>query len=177
MKKTLKIILFVGLGILMFFLGVTWLYPYSFFSINKTVTFEPYLNGVKHYRKDIQVIKNTYQSNDQIQPIFAMYEQKWLIREKKTQLKYDDIDMILKKVKLGRESLTQLDLESIQPNEKEDKDILIRECLTFEKDIKEIKNSRNYSRMKIIKQYSDLNAGFDTSIKVFGDFYKNYVRD
>ncbi|WP_088068008.1 hypothetical protein [Gottfriedia luciferensis] len=145
--------------------------------MNKTVTFEPYSDGLEIYRKDIQNIQYTFQPNGEIQSILAMYEQKWLISEKKTKLKYDELDLILKKVKKAREGLTQLDLGTIHPNEKEDRDILIGECLTFEKNIEEIKYNRNYSRMKIIKKYSNLAAGFDTSIVVFGDFYKKYVKD
>ncbi|GGI11763.1 hypothetical protein [Gottfriedia solisilvae] len=65
--STKRVIQIGGLGILLLFLGVTWFYPYSFFSLKKSVTYEPYVVAVKGYKNMVNKIKQTVEPTDKIQ--------------------------------------------------------------------------------------------------------------
>jgi len=174
--STKRVILIGGLGILLLFLGVTWFYPYSFLSLKKSVTYEPYVVAVKDYRKMVDEFKQRYEANDKIQPVLALYEQTWLLSEKNVEMTVEDIDVMLKKVKEARSSLLQLDLGSISPYEIEDRNILLGNCDSFEKDLESIKKHKTHSRMKIDREYHNLMAGFMTSVHVFIEFYEIYEK-
>ncbi|PGS56556.1 hypothetical protein [Bacillus sp. AFS041924] len=176
-KSTKRVIQIGGLGIFILFLGITWFYPYSFFSLKKSVTYEPYGVAVKDYKKMVNEVKQTVEPNDPIQPILNLYEQNWLMSEKNVSMTVEDIDEMLKKVKEARSSLIQLDLGTISPYEVEDRNILLGNCDSFKKHMENIKKHKTHTRMKINREYHNLMAGFMTSVHVFVEFYEIYEKD
>ncbi|WP_129692136.1 hypothetical protein [Gottfriedia acidiceleris] len=178
MKKSTKIIILVVVGIVMLFLGiVTWFFPYSFFSVNKSVTYDPYNVAVKDYEKGIDDFKKNYEIDKQTQSILNMYEQTWLLSENKVRMKYEDLGGMLNKVQVARKKLRQINLGTISPQEKENRSIIIGNCDVFEKWIEDIKKHKTDSKMKINREYQSMMAGYITSFQIFVEFYEIYEKD
>ncbi|WP_409292923.1 hypothetical protein [Peribacillus sp. SCS-37] len=121
-------------------------------------------------------MKKTYKPNQDTKPILNMYEQRWLVSEKKVPMTYKNLDVMLKTVKEARRSLRTLELGAISTNGRELRTMLIGNCDSFEKDIEKIKKNHLSTRENIHHQYHSLTAGFLTSFQLFIDFYKEYVK-
>lgn len=123
MTKKARFIIFSLLGLMsiigIFIFIMTWFYPYSFFSVQKSYDYEPYYissNGAE-YSELINEFKNSYENDleadsinkdtnltvDRTQYVLPLFEQEWLVS--KEPLPFDELklDTILLKVKQSKE--------------------------------------------------------------------------
>ncbi|WP_397538552.1 hypothetical protein [Rummeliibacillus pycnus] len=181
MKKnnTLKIWF---IAILLALVAENWFYPYSFLSFNKSVTHDEGNSVVQQYLQDLSDFKSIYIiepesdiTTDRIQYILQMYEQKWLISKKPVNMKFNELDIILIKVRENREILLDLAFrENYSPMAKQYLKESIQFCFELEEKIQELKNSYFNSRITLKRQYRNLHGEFISSFDMFVSFYKAY---
>ncbi|PGS46519.1 hypothetical protein [Bacillus sp. AFS041924] len=177
MKKDL-FVKFLGV-ILIFIILVTWFYPYSFFSFNKSITYDEDNLVIKDYLKEIDDFKKYYNSqtkedltNNRTQFILQMYEQDWLISKKPIKIKYQDLDKILLEVKESRQIM--MDLAFQETYSKDSKEFLkyaIESCITIENSIEELKHSKYHSRKTINRQFRNIHRSIIGNFDLFVTFY------
>lgn len=184
-KKNIKRILlvFICVGVL-FLIGVNWFYPYSFISINKSISYNADTVVVKQYQKDLKDFKNSYNkvlnkapkdnlTIQRTQFIIQMYDQLWLTSTKPIQMKYQELDTILAEVKEARRILTELAIqESYSKDAKGFLKLTLENCSLIEENLEEIKDSKSHSRSTLNNQLQNLHMRFQSNFGIFKSFYE-----
>ncbi|WP_017382051.1 hypothetical protein [Paenisporosarcina sp. TG-14] len=186
-NKTKKIIIsLVGLFVF-FILIMTWFYPYSVFSIHKSYSFTPDPVVVDGYVKDLNEFKSSYEKDleelrtdstidlttDRTQYLLPLFEQDWLLSKEPVKLSMDDLDNILLQVKNARKTL--LKLLANEDYKKEQRRYLvdsIRNILSLEEEIVDIKTGKAESRKTLKIQFSNLHGSFLNNFLMFEIFYE-----
>jgi hypothetical protein len=186
-KKTAKILAII-LGILaVTILSISWIYPYSTFSIHKSYNYKPDPVVTSGYVEDLNNFKNTYEeisSKDgfnltvsRTQYILPMFEQDWLINTdsvKMDDLKLEAIEMEVKKV---RTLLLQLAFSEEYPADgKEQLGYTLNNVIALGDFINDIQNRKaNESRHILHNEYSNLQMNFVSTLMTFVTFYERAV--
>lgn len=183
--KKIFILLIIAFGL--FVIGGTWFYPYSSFSIKKSISFNADNIVVKDYLKDLNDFKKIYNmnkqnkddiTNDRTQYILQMYEQNWLISKKPVRMEYQDLDTILIEVKETRRNLMDLAFkETYSEFTKSYLKYTIEDCLEIEESIMKLKTSQTHSRKTLNLQYRNLQNDFKSNLDIFVSFYREYQKE
>lgn len=183
-KNVSRILLvFICVGVL-FLIGVNWFYPYSFISINKSISYNADNVVVKQYQKDLKDFKNSYYKElskvpkdnltiQQTQFIIQMYDQPWLTSTKPIQMKYQELDTILFEVKEARRILTELAIqETYSKDAKGFLKLTLENCSLIEENLEEIIDSKSHSRSNLNSQLHILHMSFMSNFDIFKSFYE-----
>jgi hypothetical protein len=182
MKKITRIILVIAFLLV---ISVNWFFPYSFLSLNKSVSYKPDSEVVRDYVKDLnhfkKILKNDKQDNVtsiRSQDILQVYEQKWFMSEKAVKMKYEDIDSILLEIKNVRQILMDLAFkETYSEVTKKYLQATIEQSMLIEENIIELKNSKGYSRSTINRQYYNLHVRHIDNFRMFTSFYEEFKKE
>lgn len=181
MSKRPTRISLVFLGVIaLFILAVTWFYPYSFFSIYKTYSYQPDSVMTKEYKQDVDNFKRTSQihsKNDltskKTKDILKIFEQDWLTHEKKSKMSTQELDAMLLEVKEARGILLDLSIqENYSKQEREYFVDSIKSLVELEEKINDIRNGESQSRRTLDTQFHNLHTSFISNFKAFTTFYQ-----
>jgi hypothetical protein len=92
--KTMNRIFLILVGFfVIFFIVMTWFYPFSFFSIHKSYTYsadpvvvKEYVQDLKKFKKSNDLFVKDNLTTNRVQYILHMYEQNWLLSKKSTNI-------------------------------------------------------------------------------------------
>ena len=179
--KSIK--LFVsGLLLLICFFIVNTVYPYSFFSFGKVITYNADNSIVQDYNKVLSNLKMHFETNNnkdlnKTEYILDMFKQKWLVSENEVKIRYHDLDKMLNEVKKSRDILIEY---ALLGNYSEiEKDFLkksIEQCFFVEENIYQLKNSKHYTRAAIKRQLHNLHINFANILDSYSTFFYEYVK-
>jgi hypothetical protein len=181
MSRISKSIILISIGIVaIFFLGMTWFFPYSFFSIYKSYSYKPDSIVVKEYVKDLNNFKSTFEENsrndltdNRLHHSLQIFEQDWLINGNATKMGEQEIDSMLFEVKEVRQSLLSLVAQEEYSKEERNYLILSLENLLFLKEsIRDFKYSKSASRRELHRQFSNINMRFISNFDAPTTFYE-----
>lgn len=181
MRNRTRVIIIGSIGITATIISViTWIYPYSPLSFNKSYTYHPSPKVVQGYVEDINDVKREQSEKTEVdlkkhkvQQVLEMFEQEWLISIDSTKMNEQKLSIILHKVKNSREHLLNLVVQ--QNYKKEEKDYLISSIealLVLEDSITDIKHNTKLSRSNLDTRFSNLHMDFINSFYVFGNFIR-----
>ncbi|TKD72343.1 hypothetical protein [Pseudalkalibacillus hwajinpoensis] len=176
----------IGIGIIvLLYVGISWFYPYSELSFNKSLTYhaDPYL--VEDYVQQLNDLTNNYESvsnddmtYDRLQYILQMYDQEWMMSEEPVEINQDDINQIAFEVKEARNLLLSLAFEETYlPNAKMELKHAIENFLAIEESVYELRDSDSYSRDTLQIQYHNLHVMFENSMRMLITFYDRYEEE
>ncbi|MFE6169653.1 hypothetical protein ACFVP8_17540 [Viridibacillus arvi] len=184
MQKKTRINVWVCVAIL-FLISVNWFYPYSFLSVQKTLSFDADNIVVEAYTEELNDFAKNYEfspefnlTTERTQYILQMYEQEWLISKKPVKLKMNDLEAIIMEVKETREILLELAFRETYSHET--KDYLkasLKSCLDLEERIQYLQNSQNNSRSTLTRQFRNIQGEFISNFDLYTSFYESYKSD
>jgi len=169
---------------LVFALGIAWLlYPYSFLSVQKAVSFTSDEFVVQAYNEDLNDFRRIHEENNRedfvnyrTEWIIQMYDQGWLTIEEDTKIHYQELDVMLNEVKNARYFMLELAfLEGYSQEAKEYLKLNIQQCIAIEEAIVELKNARFSSRTALNRQFKNLQSAFTITLDIYVSFYKDYL--
>ncbi|MFC5591417.1 hypothetical protein ACFPRA_21250 [Sporosarcina soli] len=161
---------------------LSWVFPYAFFSVDKSVTYKPDAIFVEQYQQDLQSFKTNEEIGSTDHLIFNrtayimdMFEQDWLLNENGTSMRKADLEEILVQVKNKREHLIELAFHETYSTETKEylKDTL-RHCLALEESIVELKNAKYSSRASLKRRYHNLHMSFVDTFDRYKYFYNEF---
>ncbi|TCN24999.1 hypothetical protein [Mesobacillus foraminis] len=161
-------------------LGVTFLFPYSSLSLNRTVTYDPDNRMVKEYLQSLTDFKDQYKTKKpddataHRNPYFLqLFELKWLTSKEPVQMDHQDLDILLLEVKTARQSLMELAFQESYPvHAKIYLKNTIEGCLELEERIEDLQDSKFRSRATLDRQYRNLHVSFINNLGRYSSFYK-----
>ncbi|WP_117161687.1 hypothetical protein [Paraliobacillus sp. X-1268] len=174
--------------IVIFISIITYLYPYSSFSVNKSYSYQPekvLFNGENYgeiliefkdsYEKDLKADSDSENSNltiDRTRYILPIFEQDWLISDKSVSFDKVKFDIIHSEVQKTREVLlnlvVQVDYTSEQRRYLVD---IIRNLLSLEDNISELKDENYLSRSELNNRLDNIYSEFTNNFRFFVTFY------
>ncbi|MBN8209056.1 hypothetical protein JI666_09900 [Bacillus sp. NTK071] len=186
MRSKLNVIALSIVGmIILFFFGISWFYPYSELSLNKSLTYhaDPYL--VEDYVQQLNDLTNNFESvssedmtNDHLQYLLQMYDQEWMMSEESAKMNQADIDQIALDVKEARNLLLTLAFEeTYSPNVISQLKYVIENCLAIEESVYDLRDSETHSRDTLQTQYHNLHGTFENSLRMLLTFYERYEEE
>jgi len=165
-------------------LGGAWLlYPYSFLSVQKMVSFTSDELVVQEYNENLNDFRGIHEENARedlvnyrTESILQMYNQNWLTNEETVQIHYQDIDTMLNEVKNARSFLLELAfLEGYSQAAKEYLKLNIQQCIAIEEAIIALKNSTFSSKTALNLQLKNLQGAFEITLDTYVSFYQDYL--
>ncbi|RYG72225.1 hypothetical protein EU245_11070 [Lentibacillus lipolyticus] len=170
--------------IIIFISIMTWFYPFSPFSVNKSYSFTPkeVLHNGKTYEEELSEFKAAYEEDlkkdlegdnynptvDRTQYVLPIFEQEWIIGTDSKSLDKDELDRMLFDVEQARETL--LDLVSEGNYNKEEKGYLvdnIKSFLSLEESIRYIRDGKYFSRSELQTLFGNLRGDFRTGFEFY----------
>lgn len=197
MGKKIKIIsLSVGgfIGLIVVFISVmTWFYPYSIFSVDKSYAYEPeqYLYNGKEYEEILSEFKDSYQKDleadmdnksanliiDRTQYILPIFEQEWLVSKSSVPIDETKLDTMLMEVKNARVLLLDLIVQvDLTGEQRDDLVHVIKNFSSLEDSITKLKNEDYASRKELNRQLDSLHSLFIFNFRTYIHFYDFYGR-
>ncbi|WP_408008233.1 hypothetical protein ACJROX_26760 [Pseudalkalibacillus sp. A8] len=191
-KKVKKISWWAGgfiVFIVIFISIMTWFYPYSPFSVNKSYAYKPdkiLFNG-KSYEQILNEFKASYEKDlkadadnkypnltiNRTQYILPIFEQDWLINESSVPIDAMKLDMMLFEVQQVREVLLNLDVQVDYTSEQRRYLVdMIRSIISLEDNIIELQNENYASRKELNRRFDNLYGAFTSNFRRFSSFYK-----
>lgn len=177
MKKKKRWILLLAV-----ILGMAWLYPF-----NQSVVYKKDETAVKAYKADIKVLKETYITHTRklknkdltahrITYFLEMYEQPWLVSEKRVRVNSSTIEEMAWRTRDTREMIIQLlDRETFTPAAEESLFILLNQTIELEHQIETLQY-HTASRLSIEHGLSNLHGSFINHFFLFTAFYNAHVQ-
>lgn len=169
-------------------LFMTWLYPYSLFSINKSYIFTSDPVVADEYNKYLNKFKKSYESDlkaliedtdgefnltvNYTEYILPIFEQEWLVNKEPTKMNIEDLDLMLFELKSIRETVLQLVMN--EHNTVEQSQYLVNSInglLLLEDEIIEIQTGRGQTRAKLNNQFYNLQIGYIDNLQTFKIYY------
>lgn len=177
-KKFLSILLSI---IVISIIILTWFFPFSYFSVYKSYNYNNDSYAVKAYSKKLTEFKKFYNESSiddgttKLSPgIFNMFEQDWLVTKGTFSMNKDSMNAILIDVKNAREHLLELtileDYTSLQRHHLLNS---IKNLLSLEVMIEDIKNQKWETRNTFKTEFHNLQDAFFNSFNIFISFYRN----
>lgn len=165
------------------YLGMAWVYPYSFFSIQKDVSFHSDEMVVQTYNHELHEFRKIHEGNsrkdlvnERTDYIIQLYEQNWLTSEKNVTIYHYDLDTMLNQVKNTRYWLLELAfVDGYTQEAKEYLKLNIEQCMALEAKIMAMQNATFDSKTELNKQLKNLQNQFKFSLNVYTSFYKEYL--
>lgn len=158
---------------------VTWVYPFSLFSVHKSYTYIPDSSIVDSHVKSLNDFKKLYsKSNEDVTTkstpaILQIYEQEWLVNKESVTMNEDKFDSILFKVKSARATLLRLTVQEKYTIEQRSYLLdCIKNMLSLEETILMIKNDKWEPRSTEQRRFHNLQSSFDSSFTLFVSFYE-----
>ncbi|MFG6114885.1 hypothetical protein ACGTN9_06825 [Halobacillus sp. MO56] len=175
---------FLGL-IVSLILIITWFYPYSFFSINKSYTHKPDPVIVDQYVEDLNDFKESYELNinkesatltaNYTQYILPMFEQDWLIYKDSVNMGKRELDNMLFEVKENKRTLMHLLVEEdYTKDQRRDVASSLENLQFLEELIIDIKTEKTSSRSTLNTQFHNLHVHYISTFRMYVSFYKQY---
>lgn len=182
-KKKFSVYIYISIILLVCFSSITWFYPYSILSVQKSVSYNPDNIVIQNYITEVKKFRKIYEENNQndlvnnkTARILQFYEQNWLLREKPIKIHYQDLDLILSETKEVRNILIELTLfEGYSQEAKEYLKLNIQQYLAIEEGLIELKKSKIHSRSTLIRQFKNLNSDIIESLDIYTYFYNDYL--
>ncbi|ANC76218.1 hypothetical protein ABE65_005100 [Fictibacillus phosphorivorans] len=188
-KKRIRWILF---GFALLFVMIIWVFPFSPFSLKKSIRYGGDQILVDDYKSELKAFKLEYESrlNQQkneeliqnrttsnVEYLLKMYELPWLVDNDSitfTQTSLTDMEL---EVKEAKDILINLAFqEEYSKSTKSYLQSLLRETLSLEKEIEELKHhSSLHSRSTIDRQLRNLHVHFISNFRMLSIFYKEYL--
>ena len=173
--RTVKgIILGIVSSIVIFILIMTWFYPYSFFSVHKSVSYKPDPVVINEYVKDLKEFKDTYNKSlakDRSQNILTLYEQDWLVEKDPIKMNENEIDSILFKVNEAKNNSLKLIVQNDYTSEQRQYLVdVIKNLLSLEDLFLDIKNNKFETRSTLSTEFHNLQQDFINSFNLFKTF-------
>ncbi|MCU9614617.1 hypothetical protein OEV98_13820 [Caldibacillus lycopersici] len=184
MTKIKKTILFSALSaVVILVLLMTWIYPFSFFSINKSYSYEPNNNDIDKYVERLNELE-TLVANSPNNPtkiitenILGYFEQDWIVtKDSKIKITKDELELIKFHVKDVRGTL--LDMTVQEDYSYETRSYLlatIESFLSFEEYIDELKKNSWETRSTIDRELDILHGGFFSNLITYINFFETEV--
>jgi hypothetical protein len=186
-KRKKNIILsIVGLFVL-FIVTMTWLYPFSVFSMYKHYSFKADPVVVAEYEKDLLEFEASFEEEaealesernkdrtiDRTQYVLPLFEQDWLVSKEHVKMGIGDLDNMSFDVKNTRKSLMELLAEEDYSKEqRQDLITSIENLLLLEEELVEMKTEKAESRKTLNIQFSNLQVRFINNFMIFKNFYE-----
>lgn len=187
-KGVKKFIIWIGAMIILL-AGVNWQYPFSPFSITKTVTYQADPIFLDEYKQDLEEFKAFYQRQSIVwdpmdvttnwtQYILQMYEQPWLLDKKTSRVKYEDLDQILMELETVRGTLIDLIFrEEYKQDTKMYLKMTLEDILYLEESVEILIDSKFNLRSDLKRQLHNLHIDFDSNLDAFSTFYREYKEE
>ncbi|CAM3712682.1 hypothetical protein [Mesobacillus zeae] len=176
MKKTIKI---VAIGALLLLAGVNFFYPYSIFSMNKSVSYSGDRYLIADYKKNLKKFKQHHNKQPKkervaikTEYILQTFEQDWLLSTKRAKIKMFELEGMLVGVKETRHIL--MEFSSYEKFSMETRMFLntaIESCIEIEVILVEIMNSESESRKTLKGLLRNLHGSYLRSFDAFVTFY------
>ncbi|WP_433747705.1 hypothetical protein [Falsibacillus pallidus] len=183
-KKIWTIVLGILISIIIFISIMTVYYPLSPFSLNQSFTYHPGLethNG-KTYKQELNEFKAAYEEDlkessassdinftvERAQYILPIFEQQWLIGTDSKSIDKDNLSRMLFDVEQARNTL--LNLVSEGDYDKEEKEYLvdnIKDFLSIEESIRQIKDRKYFSRRDLQTLLGNLRGDFRSEFNLY----------
>lgn len=171
----------VGL-IVILYISMSWFYPYSELSLNKSITYdadpylvEDYVQQLNDLTKDYESVSSDDLTHNNLQYLLPMYNQEWLVSEEPVKMNEEDIDQMAFEVKEARNLLLSLAFEeTYSPNAKAQLKNSIENSLAIEESVYELRDSHSLSREMVQTQYHNLHGMFENSLRMLVTFYERY---
>ncbi|RDI36328.1 hypothetical protein [Falsibacillus pallidus] len=173
---TILIIIFISI--------MTWYYPLSPLSVNQSFTYHPgwETHNCKTYKEELNEFKKTYEEDlneistsdnfnftvERTQYILPIFEQQWLIGTDPKSIDKDKLNRMLFDVEQARNTL--LNLVSEGDYDKEEKEYLvqnIKNFLSLEESIREIKDGKYFSRRDLQTLFGNLRGAFRSEFNLY----------
>lgn len=178
--------IFVGLMIL-FVLIMTWLYPYSIFSLHKTYYYNPDPVMVDGYVRDLNEFKESFESDmegiytegtsdltvDRAQYILPLFEQDWLVSKNTLKMKKADLEKMLFEVKNTIDTLMSL-VKQVDYSSEQRQYLIssIENIISLEEFLTDLKTNSFDSRKSLRIQFHNLHGEFMSNFMMFTTFYE-----
>ncbi|SHG45973.1 hypothetical protein [Ornithinibacillus halophilus] len=183
--KVISLSVAAVIGFIIIFLALmTWFFPYSSFSMKKSMTYSPDPFVVEGYVADLNEFKEIYEADkaseemknlkiDRTQYILPIFEQKWLVNKESITIDKLDFDTMLFDVVQARQILLSLMVqEDYTTEQKQYLADLIENLLALEDSISEIQHSPFVTRSTLDHQIRELQGGFEHSLSFFAMYYE-----
>lgn len=175
--------------IVIFISIMTWLYPYSTFSVYKSYSFKPYkiLFNDKSYKEIVNEFKASYEKDlkdnsdnkninltiNRTQYILPIFEQDWLINKDSVSFNSMKLDSMIFEVQEVREILLKLIVQVEYTSEQRGYLVdIIRNLLSLEENIAELKNNKYITRSGLKRQFSNIYVEYTNNFRYFVTFYE-----
>ncbi|SHG84601.1 hypothetical protein [Ornithinibacillus halophilus] len=192
-KKYLKRSIVGFLGLIVIFISImTWLYPYSPFSLQKQFTYEPYfvsgndgtfdvrLQKFKDsYKEDLEAdMENKYPNLtiNQTEAIFITFDQKWLTERDPISFNTTVLSDMLFEVRQVKEMLLSLIVKIDYTSEQ--REYLVgsfRKFLGLEESINEVKDEPYIVRSELERRFDNLYVDYLNAFSSYVTFYESVV--
>ncbi|SET64043.1 hypothetical protein SAMN05216389_11830 [Oceanobacillus limi] len=177
------------MGIIVVFVGfMTWLFPYSPFSIHKNYAYQPYfisfdgksyetiLNDFRDsYEEDLEAdLENKYPNLTihRTEAILSFFEKEWLMSKDPVPMDEIDLSTMLFEVENVKDTLFNLFVQ--EDYENEEKEYLVqcmRQLESVEDQIIKLQNDKFASKKQLNRQFDNLYGDFLNSFKSYVTFY------
>lgn len=159
------------------FIAANWVFPYSYFSLKKEITYKADSSLVQNYNQDVDNLKENMDSTvnenltkDNTSYILDMVVQDWLIKNN-SKIAYKDLDSILIEVRKGRVQLIDL---AFNKNYSQEAELYLKtsiaQCLALEESLIQLMNSKQLTRAALNRQIHNLHIDFSNFTDNFNLF-------
>lgn len=182
MKKGIITILVV---IILAMVGISWVFPYSILSFNKSITYNQDNVVVDQYLESLQDFKEIYEAKqgdndlttDRVQYMLEFYQRSSLTTKDAVKISQQDLDLTLFELKQIRDTLMDLAFSEKYDNEtKEYLKLTLKSCLGLEEEIESLMDPTFDSRKVIKIRLSNLHGGLMANFNDLVTFYEEYKR-
>lgn len=178
-----KGIIIIPVAIILAMAGISWVFPYSILSLNKSITYNQDNVVVDQYLESLQSFKEIYETKqgdkdlttDRLQYMMEFYQSSSLTTRDTVKVSQQDLDITLFELKQITETLMDLAFSEDYDNEtKEYLKLTLKSCLSLEEEIESLINPTFDSRKVIKTRISNLHGGLMANFNYLVTFYEQY---
>lgn len=174
-KRTLGLIVIISLVLM------TLIFPYSFFSVYKPISFKADTIFLKDYRNELNEFRNVNEQNESsgrveyyTDFILNTYEMDLMTADRVNVSKRDLNEMLDSIRSLRNLLLIMVFKEELSAESKKYLDQSLRWCLLIEENIVRIKSFPYYTRFQLITLFKNLQNDVQMSFDMYTHFYEEY---
>ncbi|MHA6252527.1 hypothetical protein [Oceanobacillus sp. CAU 1775] len=177
---------------LFFILVMTWFYPFSIFSINKSYSFTADPVTVDEYTRELNEFITSFENDleeafgedninltlDRTRYLASIFEQEWISSKDPIKMDLDMLSNNLDEVKSARNALLELIVrEDYNYEQREYLVGSIDSLLSVEEQINKIKMSSFSTRSTLNRQFRNLHVSFISQLTFYEIFYEQVQND